>query len=371
MKISRSITLVTLACWIFAPILVIAPRAASAITWRATAGAQSTDEGIQALAFLPNELWIHAGDSIKWTFPTHEIHTVTFLTQTIKDLQNTTPQQTRPARPGAGGGCPGTATTPDQPVPPNFDGSTCVTSGDDLFVDGATYTVTFPTAGNFKLVCLVHNNMTGAVHVLATSDPLPHNQAFYDKQARNRQTELLSDGAGLEDQATATEQNSQGENQHESKMRRGSEDAVTAGIGEIVATGGGSDTVSVMRFLQGSIYVRVGDTVEWTNLDPVTPHTVTFGTEPQGPPQPPSGNVTADTDGALHAMLSSKVPDVHSGFLQAAFQDRFIPPNPGQLPQTPLGVTRFRVTFSSVGTFTYICALHDDLGMKGQVIVHR
>src|SRR5215472_8293282 len=223
-------------------------------------GAQSTDEGIQALAFLPNELWIHAGDSITWTFPTHEIHTVTFLQQSFL----TNPQQVRPARPGAGGGCPGT--TPDQPVPPSFDGSTCVTSGDDLFVDGATYTVTFPKAGNFKLVCLVHPNMTGAVHVLDTTEKLPHKQAFYDKQARNRQTELLSNGADLEDQSTATGQDSKGERQQGSEMRHGSGNAVTAGIGEIVATGAGSDTVSVMRFLQGSIYVRVGNTVEWTNL---------------------------------------------------------------------------------------------------------
>lgn len=33
-------------------------------TWFATVGAQSNDEGRQALAFLPNEIWIHAGDSI-------------------------------------------------------------------------------------------------------------------------------------------------------------------------------------------------------------------------------------------------------------------------------------------------------------------
>jgi len=299
---------------------------------------------------LPNELWIHAGDSITWSFPTHEIHTVTFLTQTIKDLQNTTPQQTRPARPGAGGGCPGT--TPDGSI---FDGSTCVTSGDDLFVDGATYTVTFPTAGNFKLVCLVHNNMTGAVHVLARSEALPYNQASYDKQAQQREAELLSGGAGLKGQGTATAQQSAG-------------DAVTAGIGDIVATGGGSDTVSVMRFLQGSIVVRIGDTVEWTNLDPVTPHTVTFGTEPSGPPQPPSPGVTSASDGARQAVLNSPAGSVHSGFLQAAFQDRG---PPDALPQSPLGVTRFRVTFNAPGTFNYICALHDDLGMVGRVIVHR
>src|SRR5262249_36908513 len=105
------------------------------------------------------------------------------------------------------------------------------------------------------------------------------------------------------------------------------------------------------------------DTVEWTNLDPITPHTVTFGTEPSGPPQPPSAGVTVDTDGARHAVLTSPAGSVHSGFLQAAFQDRV------GLAQVPLGGTRVRVTFEYPGTFNYICALHDDIGMIGRVIV--
>jgi plastocyanin len=354
MKMSRTITVATLCCWAFVLSTVIAPGAVRAATWQATAGAERTDHGIQALAFLPNELWIHAGDSITWTFPTPEIHTVTFLRQTLDPLtlQNIPPQQVRPPRPGvAGGGCPGT--TPDGS---SFDPKTCLTSPEITVLSplppNNTYTVMFPTAGNFKLVCLVHNNMEGAVHVLASSEPLPFDQAFYDKQAQKRQAELLSDGAGLKGQGTATAQQSSG-------------DAVTAGIGEIVATGGGSDTVSVMRFLQGRIVVRVGDTVEWTNLDPVTPHTVTFGfpIEP-APPQPPSAGVTLDSDGARQADVSSPTDNVHSGFLQAAFQDRT------GLEQSPLGVTRFRVTFTKPGTFTYRCVLHDDLGMLGQVIVH-
>ena len=58
-------------------------------TWYATVGAQSNDEGRQALAFLPNEIWIHAGDSIKWTFDADELHTVTFI-------PDTQPPQPRP-----------------------------------------------------------------------------------------------------------------------------------------------------------------------------------------------------------------------------------------------------------------------------------
>jgi plastocyanin len=54
---------------------------------------------------------------------------------------------------------------------------------------------------------------------------------------------------------------------------------------------------------------------------------------------------------------------VHSGLLGPAPQEVV-----GR-PQSPPGVTRFRVTFTSPGTFNYICTLHDDLGMKGTVIV--
>ena len=57
-------------------------------------------------------------------------------------------------------------------------------------------------------------------------------------------------------------------------------------------TGAGSQTASLMRFGRGTIVVGVGDTVEWTSLDPSINHTVTFGTEPADP-RPPSTNVLA------------------------------------------------------------------------------
>src|SRR6516165_5032240 len=48
--------------------------------WNTLAGAQSSDKAEQAMAFLPNEVWIHAGDGIRWTVAADEIHTITFLT---------------------------------------------------------------------------------------------------------------------------------------------------------------------------------------------------------------------------------------------------------------------------------------------------
>jgi plastocyanin len=294
-------------------------------TWQLRSGAESPDVGKQALAFLPNEVWIHAGDSIRWTFPTHERHTLTFLT----------PGQTRPPAFGLTFGilvgCPGI--TPDGS---SFNGSACVTSDVLLLDQGTTipptYSVTFPTAGNFKFVCLIHADMTGVVHVVDPAQILPHDQNFYDRQAQSEQARLLAED-------------------------------VAAGIGEVVTmTGAGSQTASLMRFVKRTIVVRVGDTVEWTSLDPSINHTVTFGAEPADP-RPPSANVTPTLDGARQAVISSTLDSVNSGFLSPAPQDR------ANLPQSNPGVTRLRVTFTSPGTFNYICAVHDQLGMKGTVIV--
>jgi plastocyanin len=313
-----------------------------ATEWHAIVGGESRDLGSQALAFLPNEVWVHAGDSVRWTLGSTEIHTVTFLTT----------GQNRPPLFGAFGvqvGCPGTTTTPDGT---DFDETKCVNSGVlgqfDTLVGPKTYSVHFPVAGNFKLECLVHTDMTGTVHVLNATEPLPHNQAFYDAQARIDGVVLVTEASRL-----AGRGNFEGS-------------GVTAGIGEIVTTtGAGSQTASLNRFLRSTVVVRVGDTVEWTNLDPSTPHTVIFGTEPadpRPPSQPPT--VTNDPDGARHAVLTSTTASASSGLLVLGFQDR---PN---LAQAPLSVTRFRVTFNAPGTFNYICALHDNLGMKGTVIVH-
>jgi plastocyanin len=346
-------------CCVAVVAALIAPpaiRVASAQV-QVTAGAESSDMGKQALAFLPSELWVHVNDSVTWTFPAAEIHTVTFL------KQNASPQQVRLARPGMpGGGCPGT--TPDGS---SVNGSTCVSSSE--LVSGQTYTVNFPTPGNFKLVCLVHVDMTGVVHVLNIWETLPHDQAFYDRQAKNNRATLLSDAAQLERRGLEAAERSLG--RHEGREgdddrhdERASGNAVTAGIAEIVSTtGGGVDTSAVMRFLRDKTVVRVGETVEWTNLGPVVPHTVTFGVEPANPMPPTPVLVTTDSDGARHATIGSPTDSVNSGFLVAAPQERV------GLPQSPQAVTRFRVTFTAPGTFNYICALHDDLGMKGTVKV--
>jgi plastocyanin len=312
--------------WILLLAVLILPQVVQA-QWNATVAAQSDDQGVQALAFLPNEIWIHVGDRITWTFDADEIHTLTFL-------------RANQPRPFFADGCPGFSMDPA-----TYDGSMCVTT--PPMVRGQTFTVIFPVAGNFKLVCLVHENMTSVVHVFDLAETLPHDQAFYDKQAGSQRHELLSDAR---------------DDAHRAHAVRNSPQGVTAGTGEVTAKAGGSSTVSVVRFSDDNMQIHAGQTVEWDNQDPVTPHTITFGPDPADLFDP-SPDVTVDPDGARHAIIDSTSDTTHSGFIVAAPQERL------GLAQAPLGVTRFRVTFPNAGTFPYQCALHDDLGMAGLVTV--
>ena len=332
--------------------IFIAPHTVQSATWQVSAGAQNADLGRQALAFLPNELWIHAGDSVKWTLDTNEIHTISFMT----------PSQLRPVGPHRND-----VITPDGSA---FDGSSFVNSGD--ISAGQTYTVKFPATGSFKLVCLVHLYMNGTIHVLTPSAPLPFDQKSYDQEAKQESSQLLTESKPQS-----------GDGQNDGEQDASPSRGVTTGTGAVIASGGGFQTVSLMRFFPSTITVHVGQSVEWTNLDPATPHTITFGIEPAALRFPVGVNQSLDVDGALHATVGKTTDNVHSGQIFALPADRAVNgPNavlpgtdPSDLSQYPLPIVvrdvnqRFRVTFTHTGTFNYFCALHDDLGMTGKVIV--
>jgi plastocyanin len=304
--------------------------------WKAGLGAQSKDMGKQAIAFLPNELWIHAGDSITWTSASGDIHTVSFFIagQPYEDFTV---------------GCPGFS-----PSGTSFNGSTCVSA--PPLVDGQSFTVKFPKAGNYSLICLVHPHMTGVIHVLAANAALPHDQFFYNEQAEKQAHNLLSDA----DNDKEHHGHQKMEDMLSAKVMHGN--GVAAGIGEMNSTAAGFQSLSVVRFLNGTIEIHAGETVEWSVLDPALPHTITFGTEPANP-GPPSPDVTFDADGGRHATLKAPGDSTHSGVIGA------VPMNQAGVPQSPPSIPVFRVTFMKPGTYNYICALHDNLGMVGKVIV--
>ena len=357
-------------------VTIVSPGAGQ--SWQATVGSQNIDASKQAMAFLPNEMWISQGDSITWKTNAGEGHTVTFLQQmsggasaagTSRPANGTTG-----ATGCAGGGQGGTAVTASGAA---FDGASCLNSGPLCDANlqqspepgkcvGTTYSVTFPAAGNFKLICLIHANMTGTVHVLPTPASLPFSQADYDNQAE-QQARAIIHADGIMPRASRD------------SSRPGQFARVITG-GGLVATGGGKSYLAIMRYMPSQITVHVGDTVEWTNFSPAEPHTVTFGVEPLVPTA--VLGATTDPDGAVSGTLPNTVTagfpradggpscsaapncanTFNPGFITAAAQDV------SGAPQTS-SITRARVTFTQPGTYNYICAIHDELGMKGEVDV--
>jgi plastocyanin len=369
---------------------VMTPLLANA-QYEANAGAETKNQSVQANGFFPNEVWIWAGDNITWTFvPKNEIHTVTFLK--ANQVRPTAPPPVGPppfpiGPPFAFGSPVNAPVMPPGPAnctafsgSATYDGTACISSHPSSETSNpSTFKVTFPTPGNFKLVCLVHTDMTGTVHVLQSKDPkspfyatsLPYLQSEYERQARDEASDILKD---RDDQ--------------EEEVRDAPRNRVIAGIGEVVATAGGTQYRAVVRFLDGTIRIHKGDSVTWVNLDPTEPHTVTFGTEPANlVPTVPSNLAAPAGDGTLTATIAcSTVPCdeafgpaggqpfsaasfLNSGFLQAQAPDRTAPASGDA--QLPPGTTRITITFPKEGTYYYHCALHDVDGMAGKVIVEK
>ena len=342
----------TSAGWLALSVAMVLAQPVHADTWQAKVGGQSFDEGTQALAFLPNEMWIHQGDSITWTFSANENHSVTVLKL----------GQPRPNfKTGCSGGTPPNGTSPDGSV---FDGTNCVNSG-LIATLGTTYTVTFSAVGNYVVVCLLHVNQSATIHVLAASETLPHDQAFYDRQAAIEEHDLLSDRDGglasklRQDTARNHDDDDNPDVDHGMNI-------VVMGAGELVATPGGAQSVSRMRFGHENITIHARQTVEWASSD-VSGHSVQFGTGDFTPLDPATASpdvvLSHDSDGTLHAVLTSTSDNLYSGRIAPQSQERT------GLGQLAPGVTRFRVTFTTPGTYPYVCAYHDELGMKGEVIV--
>src|SRR5215471_5975033 len=271
--------------------LALLPGVAAAATpgstnWKLTAGAQSRDEGIQANAFLPRDVSVNVGDTITWTVATGEFHTVTFLSGAQPpDLIINTP---------TGPGLNPAAVAPSGVGP--YKGSGIFNSG--LLVQNQAYTLGFGQAGDFLYQCLVHKEMKAVVHVRSDATPVRQTQALVDVAGKAEAAGLLGQGIGLEAQGFAA-------------ALASGHGAVTAGIGKFIP---GFASLAIVRFEPQRQVVHVGEAVTWTNLDPEFPHTITFGTEPQGGPLaafPPSGFDPTKTPG--HATISTPGQSVNSG----------------------------------------------------------
>lgn len=285
-------------------------------TWKVWVGSQSPNLAIQGLRFLPGSITIDQGDRVTWVANSAEPHTVTFLDggkaqATLPEFDPADPtqitQQGGHSVHGNGYFSSGIMTT----VP---------TGGDSGPFPPVThyqrYTLKFPHVGTYTYYCLIHGAMmVGTIKVQDRGAPYPSSPWQYQRQARAQARALLVEGIHLW------------------------RDAWKSADDNHVITGADDGAVAVMRFVPPVVHVKVGESVTFENTGMGAPHTVTFGTEPPPPGLfAPSGDPTSYAGG-----------DLNSGII---------------LP----GGT-FTVTFTKAGTYDYVCALHDFMGMKGKVVV--
>ena len=273
--------------------------------WKIQAGAASSDQALQGLNYYPAAtLTIDSGDTVTWTFPSGEPHTVSLF-----PAGQALPPSSDPANSSPAGG-------------KTFDGSTYTSSGFKLL--GATYALRFTKPGTYKVYCLIHQpEMVMTIVVQAAFAPYPHPQSYYDAAgATASASDLAAANSSLAGFPYAA-----------GSLHLG------AGISPGTPTGPSSIS-TVMRFLSTSdvtnqtTTVAAGSTVIWTNLSNNSPHTVTFA--PVGATFPQINPFAPASGGRTYAGTTL----VNSG-----------PLFPGQ---------SYSITFPTPGTYVYHCLFHDD-----------
>ena len=292
-------------------------QAASTINVKAGGG----ETGYAVNLFAPGTVYVQPGDSVKWSFPWLEPHTVTF---------------------GVPAGDP---TGPLGGAAPSWDGTGAgISSG---FPDGptSTYTVTFPKKGSFDYFCAIHPGMLGQVVVQTPDLGQPDNQASVDARGdaviKSGLAELKAVAAGMNATPVAITP----------KQGGGKKFTVSISSNRDVASG------DIQQFFPASVNIGVNDDIEWVS-NVHTPHTVTFvppSFDPSGPPPP--GLETYDPFEASFGVPADHKLSSPNTFLST------------QVMGLGFGDTKFALTFTAAGTYTYLCILHVDQGMMAKVVV--
>jgi len=272
-------------------------------------------------AFYPGTIAVHPGDRIVFT-PVSP-HTVTFNAPPIFKFFLFAPTASS-----------GTLGSPGD----------LVNSGFNPGAPPSPFTLTVGGGlppGSYKYICLLHRGMSGTVNVLPLSERLPKTDAEYG---------VIASREIARDLATAAE--------IAAEARENNEDEDGA---PTVSVGAGNKRVTNLRFFPSTVTIHVGQTVTFVKThDPTEPHTVSFGPEVGPPPREffPAGPITT----------ASPSTQVHSGWLLTKEQVDFY-----GFASSPFASvvarTKFKVTFTAAGEYDYICAIHDEVGMRAKVIV--
>jgi plastocyanin len=346
------------------------PAATAQGTRNVTVLVGAGQDTLQALAFFPQALRIHQGDTVTWKRNGDELHTVSF-TRGVDPGPTGVPAPSDPSGaripafgvPAPGGGQqlnPQIAwpTRARGSAVERYTGTGFISSG--LLVDeplaentgvNEVFPVAFPNAGLFSYICLIHPEvMRGTVEVVPTATTTP-DQAAIDAQAN---AEVAAMMRLL--QAAKT--------QGEMPPRR---DPAPNGSTTWYARAGGHDFVSgdtraqVLDFQPKNLVIAAGDTVVWTAR---YFHTVSFVPSPE-PPELFDEAVPGPTGAPIIPLDPMTVNPARP----APTYDPTQYYNSGLLGQfTTLG-DAWSLTFTQPGTFEVLCLIHDEQGMKGTITV--
>jgi plastocyanin len=321
-------------------------------TYTIDVGFEDSHAGITLMAFFPNILQIHAGDSVHFRVRSFEIHTVTFPAG--KDLSTLAPFV--PAPPGLASPLmlnPIIA-TPVAPAGGQYDGSTFVNSGVMGLAPGQVhdFSLTFTKTGKFDFVCLIHGPIqSGEITVVDQDQPVPSPSAAR-LQGFRQLARLLAQVPGALEQA----------NDLVPKPERHPDGTTTYHV----VMGFEPGQIGLMRFFPSDLKVRPNDSVQFQYAMPGAPHTVTFLNGATAP----DVIVPTPNNGQILALLNPRVlfPNQAGKTLtrQGVFSSGLLLPAGSG---TPFPST-FSVKIGDIrGRIDYVCLIHDDSGMKATLEV--
>jgi plastocyanin len=301
----------------------------------------------QNLRFYPDHLAISEGDTIIFSFRTSDTHNVVFMPKGVKPAVHYIPSLSDPKRlmvnPLALAAIGGQ----------HFDGSAPVSSGLINAISGMPkeWRVTLATPGIWTYVCTPYSTVVPMAGAVGMVGRIEVRKAGSTLPLSPEEVTSAADKAVAVDIA-ADEAADVAARKITSKAGPKGSTVWTMNAGYTTASSG-----ERMRFGASDLTIKVGDIVEWVAKGGYVPHNVYFFSGGDEMPMTiKEGNilyVNQDVEKAVGSQVYDGTGVRSSGFI-------------GEGP----GRTKtYRLTFTKVGHYEYICIPHDEMGMMAYITV--